>query len=91
MLAAAYASMKNIKIYISFGTGDSHRYLDASDLAQKLGPEKCRALLLFHSYSGCDTTSYFRSKGKKSFWNTWESFPELTPVLANSEGTLKVI
>ena len=31
----------------------------------------------------CDTTSYFHQKGKKSFWSTWESFQELTPVLVN--------
>ena len=83
VLAAVHASKNNLNIYISFGTGDSHRYLDATDLANKLGPEKCRALLLFHCYSGCDTTSYFRAKGKKSFWNTWESFPEVTPILTN--------
>ena len=81
VLAVAHASKNNQQIYISFGTGPSHKYIDASDIGSKLGPEKCRALMLFHAYTGCDTTSYFRSKGKKSCWTTWESFQEATPVM----------
>ena len=81
VLAVVMSIRRNIQIYVSFGTGNNHKYYDATDLGRKLGTERCRALLLFHSYSGCDTTSYFRGQGKKSFWNAWESFPEVTPVL----------
>ena len=89
VLAVSYASKKNLAIYLSFGTSsNSHRYIDARDIAEKLGPEKCRALLLFHSLTGCDNTSFFWKKGKKSCWAAWGLHPELTPVLANLTETL---
>ena len=99
VLAVSYAAKKHIAIYLSFGTGGSHRFLDATDIGTKLGAEKCRALLLFHSYSGCDTTSFFKFKGKKRFWAAWDSFQELTPVLIKltesmlepSESDLKIL
>ena len=63
------------------GIGENNRrYIDATELAEKIGTEKCRALLLFHSFTGCDTTSFFKNYGKKRCWTAWETFPELTPV-----------
>ena len=60
VLAAAYASKRKVQIYVSMGIGENNlRYIDATELAEKIGTEKCRALLLFHSYTGCDTTSFF--------------------------------
>ena len=35
--------------------------------------------LVFHSFNGCDTTSSFFGKGKKSFYDTWKNFPEIMP------------
>ena len=59
----------------------NHIYIEASEIAEKLGSEKCRALLLFHSYTGCDTTSFFKNFGKKRCWAAWDTYPELTSVL----------
>ena len=47
-------------------------------MTQNLGPLKSKALLFFHSISGCDIVSAFKNKGKKSFFQTWEIFPEIT-------------
>ena len=47
-------------------------------MAQNLGPLKSKALLFFHSISGCEIVSAFKNKGKKSFFQTWEIFPEIT-------------
>ena len=30
------------------------------------------------SFTGCDTTSCFFGKGKKSAWDAWKSFPDMT-------------
>ena len=49
----------NVDIFVAFGTGNSFRCIEAHQLAQKLGPEKCVAILLFHGFTGCDTTSFF--------------------------------
>ena len=33
---------------------------------------------MFHAFSGCDTTSFFFRKGKKSVWDAWKSYPDVT-------------
>ena len=37
---------------------------------------------MFHALTGCDTVSYFRGCGKKTAWDVWGVYPELTPVLS---------
>ena len=82
VLAVVYAAKTKVQVYVSMGTSENNRrYIDASEIAEKLGSEKCRALLLFHSYTGCDTTSFFRNFGKKRCWAAWDTYPELTSVL----------
>lgn len=48
------------------------------DLVTVLGAPKCRALPFFHALTGCDTVSCFSGKGKKSMWQTWSAFPDVT-------------
>ena len=76
VLAIAFASKMNLQIFISFGK----LCYDALDIATKLGSDRCRAFMLFHAFTGSDTTSFFRSKGKKICWAAWEQFHELTPI-----------
>ena len=38
---------------------------------------------MFHAYSGCDTTSAFSGKGKKSVWRAWQTYGEATDVFAS--------
>ena len=35
-------------------------------------------LPVFHSFTGCDIVSSFGGRGKKSAWNTWQMYPEVT-------------
>ena len=37
---------------------------------------------MFHALSGCDTSSSFRGNGKKSFWQAWQAFEEVTETVA---------
>ena len=39
---------------------------------------RSRALLSFNALPGCAITSAFREKGKKTAWNVWQSFPDVT-------------
>ena len=50
-------------------------------IARELGPSKAIALPAFHALTGCDTTSAFFRKGKKTAWSVWQSLPELTLAL----------
>ena len=39
------------------------------------GPEVAR---IVHAFTGCDTVSAFCGRGKKTAWNTWKVYPEVT-------------
>ena len=54
------------------------RYIPVHDIVKTLGPSRSKALPAFHALTGCDTTSAFFGKGKKSAWAVWQSLPELT-------------
>lgn len=59
------------------------RYLAVHEMVQKLGLRKAVVLVLFHALTGCDTVEAFFGKGKKTFWDAWTAFPELTQALQN--------
>ena len=69
------------KLWLAFGTGRNFRYLAAHEIAAGLGPEKARALPMFHALTGCDTVSSFARHSKKSAWAVWTKLPELTDAL----------
>lgn len=84
VLAVAAAVQINIQeLWVAFGTGRNLRYIPAHEIATSLGPDKSRALPVFHAYTGCDTVSFFSTKGKKSAWDTWAAFEEVTPTFLN--------
>ena len=68
------------KIYVAFGKGSSFRYIASHAIASTLGYEKCQCLPLFHSFTGCDTTSYFVGKGKKTCWQIWDKYPDISNI-----------
>ena len=51
-------------VWIAFGTGRNFRYLHINAICNALGREKAIALPIFHSVTGCDTTSTFGGKGR---------------------------
>ena len=66
------------EIWLAFGMGKLFRYYPIHEIARSLGPKKSLALPVFHAFTGCDTVSFFAGKGKKSAWETWSVFPEVT-------------
>jgi len=66
------------ELWIHFGVGKHVRLIPIHSLAGQLGPAKCKALLLFHAITGCDTVSCFFGRGKKSAWEAWNLYPEVT-------------
>ena len=43
-----------------------------------LDPRICTTLPVFHAPTGCDTVSVFGGRGKRTAWNTWKVFPDVT-------------
>ena len=68
LATAHYHSLKVDTLWIAFGAGAHFRYLPAHDFANKLGPEKAAASLMFHSLKACDTAAFFIGVGKKTCW-----------------------
>ena len=65
-------------IWISFGMGKNLQYISINATCESLGSETSLALPFFHSFNGCDTTSCFFGKGKKSTWDAWKAYPAVT-------------
>jgi hypothetical protein len=84
VLAISFFSHLSVsELWINFGTGKCARLIAIHEICAGLGIEKCEVLPAFHALTGCDTTSAFRGKGKKSAWLTWEAYPEVTHALKN--------
>ena len=79
VLAISVVHQLNLnELWVALGVSSSLRYIPAHEIANSLGPQKSRSLPVFHTYSGCDTVSAFHGKGKKSAWNTWSNFGDVT-------------
>ena len=47
-------------------------------MAINFGTRWARALPAFHAFTGSDSTSSFRGKGKKTAWKRWNEHDEVT-------------
>ena len=88
VLAVAAAQRHgNTEIWIAFGTGKSFRFLAAHEMARILGPDRCIALPMFHAFTGCDTVSFFGGRGKRTAWDTWRSYNDITSIFVSLTNT----
>ena len=79
VLAVTVAQRINAsELWIAFGTGKSFWYLAIHEMVRALGPEKCIALPVFHAFTGCDTVLSFAGRGKKTAWDTWKAYKDVT-------------
>ena len=70
-------------LWIAFGTGKSFRYINTTAVAEALGQQRCEVLSVFHALTGCDVTSCFAGKGKRTAWAAWQAFDYLSDALTN--------
>ncbi len=78
-IAVSVASkLQECQLFVRFGQGKNTRYIAAHEVAENLGPDKSSALLFFHAFTGCDQVSMFHGIGKKTAWDTWLEYPEIT-------------
>ena len=69
---------EDIDVSVAFGTGKDYIIHNINNVCSKLGKDVSQSLPTFHAFSGCDSTSGFHGKGKKSAWEAWKAFPEVT-------------
>lgn len=79
------------EFWITCGSGKNVQQMPAHVVASSLGPSKVSALPMFHTLTGSDTVSFFLNREKKSAWDVWNVFPELTPVLCTLEASQEII
>ena len=65
-------------IWVAFGMGKDYRFYHINAICESLGEPQSRALPVFHAFTGCDTTSAFNGRGKKSVWQAWQAFEDVT-------------
>lgn len=70
------------EIWICFKTGKTSRMISLNSLATKLGTETCKAMALFHVFTGSDSTSSFKFRGKRSCCKLMHEVPQLTEEFA---------
>ena len=68
-----------LDLWLAFGMGRNFRFISVNSICAILGKPRSTSLPVFHALTGCDTTSGFFGKGKKSAWQAWEIFPEVMP------------
>ena len=75
-------SQPKADIWVAFGVGKNYRLYSINALSTSLGTKSLQALPMHHAISGCDTASTFWGKGKKSLWQAWKAFEEVTDTFA---------
>ena len=74
------------ELWVAFGTKKSYRVISAHGIYTAIGVQKSLALPMFHAFTGCDTVSSFSGRGKKTAWETWSVFPEVTDAFISLMG-----
>ena len=67
-----------IELCVAFGVGKDYRLYSVNALYASVGRRTSQAMPMFHAFTGCDTTSTFFRKGKKTAWLAWKSYPMVT-------------
>ena len=62
--------------WIDFGLGDYRRFISIKRSYDLMGDSICLALPFFHAFSGCDSTSSFYRKTKRSLFDYWMTYPK---------------
>ena len=81
VLVLAIASQVHLnfaELWLSFGTGRSHKFIPVHDAQRQVGRSTALALPGFHAFTGCDQISSFWKKGKNRAWEIWQMYPEFT-------------
>ena len=84
VVVLAVSAMNQLELeemWILFGVGKKTRFIPIHELCTTLGPSKCMVLPLFHTITGCDQSSSFAGRSKKTAWAVWNIYEELTESL----------
>lgn len=75
---SSFSKINPDELWVALDTGSRFRYIAIHELVATMNPRQCSTLPVFHAVMGCDTVSAFAGRGKKTAWETWKAFPEVT-------------
>ena len=75
---ATFHALSIGEIWIALGSRSTIDILQYTRLQKITWAKNSRALSFSHALTGCDTTSSFSNVGKKTAWDTWKAFSEIT-------------
>ena len=70
-------------LVIEFGVGKNDRRISIKNLAESLGQTRSQAMVFFHAFTGCDTTSSFKNIGKKKAFEALKCYSEIETIFAD--------
>ena len=68
------------EVWIEFIVMKKKSYIPIHEVINTLGIKKSLSLPIFHAITGADTTSEFKGKTKKSAWDIWKMYDEVTDI-----------
>ena len=68
---------EDLELKVAFGVGKDFAVYSVNNICSTLCLDKSKIMSIFHAFSGCDTTSSFHGREKKSAWESLMSFPEV--------------
>ncbi len=80
LLSLQWPILKSLQ-WMAFESGTHSRYIAAHEIAVAIGNPMATVLPMFHALTGCDTVSSFFGHGKKTAWQVWQVFPQLTEAM----------
>ena len=75
-LCLAHQHQFSADLHVSAGTGNASRLLSVRPVAEKCGPAVSSAFLSLHAFTGCDSVSSFKGKGKVKPFRMMQEKPE---------------
>ena len=76
--ATFFSQMKPDEMWITFSIGKNFCFIPIYEIVFSLTPKIYSSLLAFHAFTGCDNVSSFGGRGRKTAWETWKVFPEVS-------------
>ena len=89
MAIAILTRIKRDELWVAFGTGANFKYIPVHQLVETIGHEIRSSLPVFHAMTESDTVSPFSGRGKKTAWNTWQSFSKVIEAFLVYNGNTK--
>ena len=71
-------SSEGISLNVASGFGENYKFFSINAVCNTLREDVSRSLIVFHAFTGADTTSCFRGKGKATCWSVWKAYEEAT-------------